>query len=105
MHMRQHIRSGRQEIESQVTMSGGKERTNSAGVQILTPCWPRRGLKCRVLPVITASARPAAAPFLLSLIVRPHSQHFDCPALWNDLVHEPVLNIDTSRVGADQIAD
>jgi len=54
--MRQHIQSGRQEIESQVMMSGGKEPANSAGVLILTPCWPRRGLKFRVLPVITTSA-------------------------------------------------
>ena len=29
----------------QVMMPSGEERTNSAGEQILTACWPRRGLK------------------------------------------------------------
>ena len=82
------------------------------------PCWQHEDLASGVsLRDITdperrgsAPARPSCqalySPSYLevghtpSLIVRPHPQHFDCPTFWNDLVHEPVLYIDTPRVGA-----
>jgi hypothetical protein len=37
--------------------------------------------------------------------VRPHPEDLHRPLLWQDLIHEPVLDIDSSREGARQVAN
>ncbi len=45
-----------------------------------------------------------AARLPRSLIVRPHAEYLDDSLLLNDLVQEPMLYIDATRVRASQIA-
>jgi hypothetical protein len=35
----------------------------------------------------------------------PHAKHFDSTFVFDDLIHETVLNIDAPRVGAAQISE
>lgn len=42
------------------------------------------------------------APVLL--VVSPKPDDFDCPDAGQDLIHHAMLNIDSTRVGASQIA-
>jgi len=38
------------------------------------------------------------------LIVRPHPEDFHRPLLWQDLIHESVLDVDSSREGAREVS-
>lgn len=35
--------------------------------------------------------------------MRPHPEDLDRPLLWQDLIHEPVLDVDSSREGAREV--
>jgi len=37
--------------------------------------------------------------------VRPHPEDLHRSLLWQDLIHEPVLDVDSSREGPGEIAD
>lgn len=39
-----------------------------------------------------------------SLVMRPHAEDFHCPLATQDLVYEPVVNVDATREGAGEIA-
>jgi len=40
-----------------------------------------------------------------SLVVSPHAQHLDDGLIFQDLIHEPVLNVDSLRESAMEISD
>lgn len=71
----------------------------------------RTGASCRTPPCTLRgprseardlSLRPPSRSFLL--VVRPHAEDLDDTFLRQDLVHQPVLDVDPSRVGAGQVA-
>ena len=37
-------------------------------------------------------------------VVSPHPEDLHRPRLWQDLIHEPVLDVDSSREGAREVA-
>ncbi len=60
------------------------------------------------MPRVEMSGQHIANPLtqgILSLIMRPHPQHLNHPTFWDDLVHQPVLYVDTPRARTGQIAD